>query len=216
MTTDWTEVKRDSELRLNALMRHRAELEAKLQELTTEETNLRTVVAMAEKMAEPGYWQSLMALEVDAAKKMVNPEVGLRKHLEQIGRPQETSGRTELREEPVARTSSPKQYKNESPLPPALGVTRQPDDTNTSYRIAALMRDHERPMDFDEVWQKFDENGWIDPEWARPTEAVLQAMRRTEKYGWTKRLGSRRFVYDPSFHEARRGGEQRMAIGGEA
>jgi len=212
VSTDWTEVKRDSEVRLDALVRRRAELEAKLHELAAEEENLRTVVAMAEKMAVPDYWQSLMALEVDAAKMVANPEAGLQRHLEQVGRAQELSGWTGMREEAIAR--APRPFRNSPPLPPALGVTRQPDESNTSYRIAALMRDYGQPMRFEDIWQEFHERGWIDPEWARPQEAVLQAMRRTEKYGWTKKLGSRRYVYDPSFHDERRAG-QPMQIGGE-
>lgn len=82
-------------------------------------------------------------------------------------------------------------------LPPAIGLRRQPNKTNTSYRAAALLKESGREMHIDEIIGAFDQRNWIDPAWAKPKEAITVAVKRSVTYGWTHATGKYTYVYSP-------------------
>lgn len=192
MAVDWLGVEKEAEVRLATLNRHKSELESKLRELVNEEQNLRNLIGTARKMGNSEYWNSLLdASGEDKSDKLA-------RQLEQVGRPLETAGAASHPEE------APQLPMPLPSLPPPIGVSRKVDPSNTTYRVGALMLMKGEPMTFDDVWHEFNDRNWVSPEWNKPEGAIRQAMRRTEQYGWTRKVGAQRYVFDPDFHDDRR------------
>lgn len=216
MHIHWEGAQREAEQRLESVRRRISELEQQTSELAKESTNLELFIQTAKKMDNSKFWETLLGKVADRTAIF---EFSERLEGGKAPGPRDL-GPTELRfaqttVDQFQERATPAELPKDLPaLPFALSVKRQPDPTNTSYRIAALMLMKGEPMDFDEVWREFENRHWIDPAWEKPREAILQAMRRTERYGWTRRLSSRKFVYDPAIHAADRALEEATRGGG--
>ncbi|MFK0007868.1 hypothetical protein ACIQTZ_12525 [Paenarthrobacter sp. NPDC090520] len=202
MVEAWTDLaKKDAQERLDQVERRRAAYRSKLAELDSEAAELSSFLSVVEKMGNEQYWKSL--LEATSVEDMASSEGrlhALQADLRNVGRM-------------LSKDASPEpmltqRFSDELPdLPPALGVSRQPDKTNTSYRIAALMMLNHESMTYEDVWREFRRRGWVDPTWTKPQAAIRQAMRRTVQYGWTSRIGSNVYRYDFSTADAREKGQ---------
>lgn len=189
----WTDLaKKDAQVRLDQVERRRAAYRSKLAELDSEAAELSRFLSVVEKMGNEQYWKSL--LDSTSLEDLVTTEEklhALQADLRKLGRitPKDA----------LPEPMQTQRFGGELPdLPAALGVSRQPDKSDTSYRIAAIMRLNREAMTYEDVWQEFKSRDWVDPSWTKPEAAVRQAMRRTVQYGWTKRIGSNVYIYAPS------------------
>ena len=197
---NWTEsAKRDAQVRLDQVERRRSEYKSKLAELDAEAEGLSRFISVIEKMGNDQYWKTLLGAGSEAQRETAADA----ERLDWLSADLSNLGR--LSDEKPQGPLQTRRLSEELPdLPPALDVTRQPDKSNTSYRVAALMKLHGGTLSYDDVWQELKRRNWVDPAWSKPQAAVRQAMRRTVQYGWTVRAGSNAYRYDPSSHADRR------------
>ncbi|OFI38154.1 hypothetical protein BIU82_06580 [Arthrobacter sp. SW1] len=190
----WDEVQRETESMLSQVRNQVALYRKRIDELEAETAKLTATIAVARKMQEGGYTAALNSQsslpvtptpsEEDKSKNWQTDLVGTT---------------------PVAVASPPKpnwqrgiDALGEIPdLPPAIGLRRQPNKTNTSYRAAALLKEAARPLHVDDIIAEFDRRHWIDPTWAKPKEAITVAVKRSVTYGWTDATGKYTYVYSP-------------------
>lgn len=199
MTVQWTELaEKDAQHRLEQVERRRSEYRSRLAELDAEAEDLKGFISLVQKVGNDQYWKTLLGGPLDTQRGV---EVDKDK-LDWLATDLQNLGRLE------GETQEPLQTRRFSDglpdLPPALEVTRQPDRSNTSYRIAAIMKLRGENMNYDDVWLELQRRNWIDPSWTKPQAAVRQAMRRTVQYGWTKRVEANVYKYDPASHEEKR------------
>lgn len=189
----WDEVQAETESTLKQVRHQIAMYQQRITELEAETTRLTGTIAVARRMQEGGYDTVLMP----PASQPTIPGMPAQA---------DTHGEGQLELTPVSPTAtlrkpnwqkSVEALSDMPDLPPAIGLTRQPNKVNTSYRVAALLQMEGRDMDIVEIIEAFHDRGWIDPGWAKPKDAITIAVKRSEKYGWTRQTGKYTYIYDP-------------------
>jgi hypothetical protein len=190
----WDEVQRETESMLEQVRHQMAMYRQRITELEAETTRLTGTIAVARRMQEGGYDTVLLPQASQPAIPGLPAEA-------------DTHGDGQLELTPVSPATATVRKPNwqkgveaisDMPdLPPAIGLTRQPNKANTSYRVAALLQMEDRDMDIVEIIEAFQDRGWIDPGWAKPKDAITIAVKRSQKYGWTRQTGKYTYIYDP-------------------
>ncbi|MCO4274307.1 hypothetical protein NG701_07670 [Pseudarthrobacter sp. HLT3-5] len=195
----WDEVQHETESMLEHVQQQMAMYRQRITELESETMKLRGTIAVARRMQEGGY-DTPLSLIPQASQAAPTPPAE-----------DDDAGQLEL-DSPYmhapALQSKPNWQRGidalgEIPdLPPAMGLSRQPNKTNTSYRAAALLQMEKREMDIAEIIEAFQQRGWVDSDWARPKDAITIAVKRSVKYGWTRQTGKHAYIYSPQSQEA--------------
>lgn len=186
----WDEVQSETESTLEQIRHQIAMYRQRIDALELETTKLTATIAVARKMQEGGYEK---ALNPQSSPSPAPTLAELDTHV----------WVTDLDDPVFAVVKKPNWQKGIDALgdipdlPPAVGLTRQPNKSNTSYRAAALLKKEDREMNIDEIISAFQERGWVDSSWARPKDAITIAVKRSVKYGWTEQTGKYTYVYDP-------------------
>jgi hypothetical protein len=193
----WDEVQRETESMLEQVRHQIAAYRQRIDALESETSKLTATIAVARQMQEGAYAK---ALNLDTRPSSAPTVAESDKHL----------WVTDLDDPVIALVKKPNWQKGidalgEIPdLPPAIGLTRQPNKTNTSYRAGALLKLENREMDIAEIIDAFEKRGWVDSDWARPRDAITIAVKRSEKYGWTRQTNKNTYVYDPHGQDSSR------------
>lgn len=198
----WDEVQRETESMLEQVRSQMAMYRQRITELESETMKLTGTIAVARRMQEGGY-DIDVALIPQASQPAAPAQPAVAKDHWQLELDTSVS--------PAPATPSKPNWQKgidalgEIPdLPPAIGLTRQPNKTNTSYRAAALLQMENREMDIVEIIEAFQQRGWVDADWARPKDAITIAVKRSEKYGWTRQTGKHTYVYSPHGQDSSR------------
>jgi hypothetical protein len=189
----WDEVQAETEATLKQVRHQVAMYKQRIDALEAETAKLTATIAVARQMQAGGYAETL------------NP---------QSSQPANPAPAEDDKEDwqldldtPVSPAPAPQPKPNWQrnidalneilDLPPAIGLRRQPNKTNTSYRAAALLKEAGRELHIDDIIAEFDRRNWIDPTWAKPKEAITIAVKRSVTYGWTRATGKYTYVYSP-------------------
>lgn len=186
----WDEVQRETESMLDQVRSQMAVYRKRIDELETETAKLTATIAVARQMQEGGYANTLNPQSSLPATPTQTEDDDKDRQLELVGSIPSTQVKRNWQKGIDALSEIPD-------LPPAIGLTRQPNKSNTSYRAAALLKMEDREMDIAEIIKAFEVRGWVDSDWARPRDAITIAVKRSEKYGWTHQTGKNTYVYSP-------------------
>ncbi|WP_427007147.1 hypothetical protein [Pseudarthrobacter sp. H2] len=199
---NWADVQVETDKALTSVRQQIAFYQQRIAELNAESSKLSAALEVAQNMQESGYVNRLVSPQTVEPSTPV-PSVPQQKQDLQtpaaftLDSPRVEEFKTKWQTSIHALAELPE-------LPPAIGITRQPGKTNTSYRVAQLLREAGHELEINDIIAEFERRNWIDPSWARPKEAITIAARRSEQYGWAVRKGKHTFAFSPESHDHRR------------
>lgn len=198
----WDEVQHETEAVLESVRRQMAQYRQRISELESETEKLTATIAVARQMQEGGFKKTLNPHEEDPAALPQEPGTAESDPWQlQLDRPVLAVSTTQ----PKSNWQKGVDALGDLPdLPPAIGLRRQPNKSNTSYRAAALLKEADAELHIDDIIAEFNRRNWVDPTWARPKEAINIAVKRSVTYGWTTRTGRHTFAFSPQVPDLKR------------